>query len=185
MMRFARARYSGVAIALHWLTVALVFANLTLGLSMVPLPLSPQKLQWYMWHKWIGITVFVVVCLRLAWRAARKPPPHVAMPDWQRRAADGSHFLMYVLLTLVPISGWLYSSSTGIQVVYLGLLPLPDLVPKDRTLAAVLKWTHYGLNSALFALVLVHVIAALKHHFIDRDGTLARMLPVAWTRSHS
>src|SRR5204863_207539 len=86
MMRFARARYSGVAIALHWLTVALVFANLTLGLSMVPLPLSPQKLQWYMWHKWIGITVFVVVCLRLAWRAARKPPPHVAMPDCHRRA---------------------------------------------------------------------------------------------------
>jgi len=66
-----------------------------------------------------------------------------------------------------------------------GLFPLPDLVSKDRTLASVLKWTHYGLNSALFALVLVHVIAALKHHFIDRDGTLARMLPVAWTRSHS
>jgi len=184
MMRCVRARYSGVAIALHWLTVGFVFANLTLGLSMVPLPLSPRKLQWYMWHKWIGITVFIVVCMRLAWRLYRRPPPHVAMPDWQRRAAYGSHLLMYVLLTLIPISGWLYSSSTGIEVVYLGLLPLPDLVPKDRTLASVLKWTHYALNSALFALVLVHVIAALKHHFIDRDGTLARMLPVAWTRSH-
>jgi len=185
MIRFVSARYSGVAIALHWLTAALVFVNLTLGVSMVPLPLSPQKLQWYMWHKWVGITVFIVVCARLAWRATRRPPPHAAMPDWQRRAADGSHLAMYVLLTLVPISGWLYSSSTGIQVVYLGLFPLPDLVPKDRTLASVLKWTHYGLNSALFALVLVHVSAALKHHFIDRDGTLARMLPAAWTRSHS
>jgi cytochrome b561 len=185
MMRFVSARYSGVAIALHWLTVALVFVNLTLGLSMVPLPLSPQKLQWYMWHKWLGITVFIVICLRIVWRANRRPPPHASMPDWQRRAADCSHVLMYVLLTLIPISGWLYSSSTGVQVVYLGLFPLPDLVSKDRTLASVLKWTHYGLNSALFALVLVHVIAALKHHFIDRDGTLARMLPAAWTRSHS
>jgi len=184
MRRFVNGRYSGMAIALHWLTVGLVFANLTLGLSMVPLPLSPRKLQWYMWHKWIGITVFIVICARLAWRAKQRPPPHVAMPDWQRRAADGSHLLMYVLLVLIPISGWLYSSSTGVQVVYLGLFPLPDLVPKDRTLASVLKWAHYVLNSTLFALVLVHVMAALKHHFIDRDGTLARMLPVAWTRSH-
>jgi cytochrome b561 len=104
MMRCVRARYSSVAIALHWLTVGFVFANLTLGLSMVPLPLSPRKLQWYMWHKWIGITVFIVVCMRLAWRLYRRPPPHVAMPDWQRRAAYGSHLLMYVLLTLIPIS---------------------------------------------------------------------------------
>jgi cytochrome b561 len=183
MLRFVNARYGAVAMSLHWLTVALVFANLTLGISMVPLPLSPRKLQWYAWHKWIGITVFIVTCLRLAWRASHRPPPLVPMPDWQRRAADRSHVLLYVLLTLIPLSGWLYSSSTGVQVVYLGLVPLPDLVPKDRTLATVLKWTHYGLNSALFALVVVHAAAALKHHFVDRDRTLARMLPAAWTRS--
>jgi cytochrome b561 len=183
MLRFVNARYGGVAIALHWLTVVLVVANLTLGVSMVPLPLSPRKLQWYAWHKWIGITVFIVTCLRLAWRKSHRPPPLVPMPDWQRRVADTSHLLLYTLLTLIPISGWLYSSSTGVQVVYLGLFPLPDLVPKDRTLATILKWTHYGLNSTLFALVVVHALAALKHHFIDRDGTLTRMLPVEWTRS--
>ena len=183
MRRFVNARYGGVAIALHWLTVALVFANLTLGVSMVPLPLSPHKLQWYAWHKWIGITVFIVTCLRLAWRKGHRPPPLVPMPDWQRRAADTSHLLLYTLLTLIPISGWLYSSSTGVQVVYLGLFPLPDLVPKDRTLATVLKWTHYGLNSTLFAVVIVHALAALEHHFIGRDSTLTRMLPSAWTRS--
>ena len=183
MLRFVNARYGAVAIALHWLTVALVVANLTLGVSMVPLPLSPQKLQWYMWHKWIGITVFIVTCVRLAWRARHRPPPHVPMADWQRRAAAGSHILMYVLLTAIPLSGWLYSSSTGVQVVYLGLFPLPDLVPKDRSLATVLKWSHVGLNSALFALALVHAAAALKHHFVDRDSTLARMLPAAWTVS--
>ena len=184
MQRFVNARYRGVAIALHWLTVALVLANLTLGVSMVPLPLSPRKLQWYMWHKWIGITVFILTCARLAWRLNHRPPPHAPMPDWQRRAADWSHVLLYILLTVIPLSGWLYSSSTGVQVVYLGLLPLPDLVPKDRSLATVLKWTHFGLNCTLFALVSVHAAAALKHHFVDRDSTLARMLPAAWTRSH-
>ena len=184
MRRFVDARYTGVAIALHWLTVVLVFANLTLGVSMVPLPLSPRKLQWYAWHKWIGITVFIVTCARLAWRARHPPPPHAPMPDWQRRAADRSHVLLYVLLTVIPLSGWLYSSSTGVQVVYLGLFPLPDLLPKDRTLATVLKWTHVALNSTLFAMVIVHAAAALKHHFIDRDSTVTRMLPVRWTRSH-
>jgi len=182
MRRFLRTRYGGVAIALHWLTAALVVANLALGASMVPLPLSPRKLEWYMSHKWIGITVFVVTCVRLAWRAGHRPPALSPMPDWQRRAASVSHALMYVLLAVIPLSGWLYSSSTGVQVVYLGLVPLPDLVPKDRALALVLKWLHFGLNSTLFALVSVHAAAALKHAFADRDGTLSRMLPKALTK---
>ena len=175
--RFVKARFTGVAMALHWLTLILVVANLTLGVSMVPLPLSPRKLQWYMWHKWIGITVFLVTCARLGWRARHRPPPLPPMPSWQHRAATASHVLLYVLLAIIPLSGWLYSSSTGVQVVYLGLFPLPDLVPKDKPLAAVLKGVHVGLNSALVLLVIIHAGAALKHHFIERDGVLARMLP--------
>jgi cytochrome b561 len=170
-------RYSGGAIALHWLTAVLIVANLLLGLSMVPLPISPRKLQWYVWHKWIGTTVFLLTCARLGWRWVRPPPPPVAMPDWQRQAAVVAHLLLYALLLLVPISGWLYSSATGVQVVYLGLVPLPDLVPNNKALAAVLKATHVTLNFTLFALVCVHAAAALKHHFVDRDPVLTRMLP--------
>jgi cytochrome b561 len=170
-------RYGAGAIALHWLTAALIIANLALGLSMVPLPISPRKLQWYAWHKWIGITVFLLTCLRLAWRSARPAPPPVAMPEWQRRAAVASHALLYALLLAIPVSGWLYSSATGVQVVYLGLVPLPDLVPTDKPLAAVLRATHLTLNFTLFALVIVHSAAALKHHFVDHDPALMRMLP--------
>ena len=170
--------YSGAAIALHWLTAALIVANLSLGLSMVALPISPRKLQWFLVHKWIGITVFLVTCARLAWRWYRPVPPPVAMPDWQRRSAATAHALLYVLLLVIPISGWVYSSATGVQVVYLGLVPLPDLVPKDKELAAVLRTTHVTLNFALFTLLCVHVAAALKHHFGDRDAVLARMLPI-------
>jgi len=171
------SRYGGAAIALHWLTAVLIVANLALGLSMVPLPIIPRKLQWYAWHKWIGITVFLLTCARLAWRQARPAPPPVAMPEWQRRAADVTQALMYTLLLAIPISGWLYSSATGVQVVYLGLVPLPDLVPNDKALAGVLKETHVALNFTLFVLVCVHTAAALKHHFVDRDPALTRMLP--------
>jgi cytochrome b561 len=173
------ARYSNGAIALHWLTAALIVANLLLGLSMVPLPISPRKLQWYQWHKWVGITVFLFTCLRLGWRSVNPAPPPVPMPEWQRRAAAWSHLLLYILLLAIPVSGWLYSSSTGVQVVYLGLVPLPDLVPNDKALAHVLQAVHVSLNFFLFALVCVHSAAALKHHYVDRDYSLKRMLPGA------
>jgi cytochrome b561 len=99
------------------------------------------------------------------------------MPEWQRRAAQATQMLMYALLLLIPVSGWLYSSATGVQVVYLGLVPLPNLVPNDKALAGVLKGAHVALNFTLFALVFVHTAAALKHHFVDRDPALMRMLP--------
>jgi cytochrome b561 len=177
MNRSAEA-YGGTTIALHWLTAVLIVSNLLLGLSMVPLPITPEKLHWYLWHKWIGITVFLLTCVRLGWRWLINPaPPPVAMPDWQRRASVVSHVLLYLLLLLIPVSGWVYSSSTGVQVVYLGLVPLPDLVPNDKALAHVLRQVHVGLNFTLFLLVCVHSGAALKHHFVDRDAALTRMLP--------
>ena len=173
----ANSRYGTLAILLHWLTALLVVAGFTLGLSMVGLPFSRQKLEWYSWHKWIGITVWLLTCVRLAWRWTHSPPLMEPMPAWQHRAARVSHVLLYVLLLTIPLSGWVYSSATGVQVVYLGLVPLPDLVAKDRGLADVLKSVHVALNFTLAALVCIHGAAALKHHFIDRDPVLRRMLP--------
>lgn len=173
-----QTRYDRAAIALHWVTAALIVANLALGLSMVPLPISPRKLQWYLWHKSIGVTVFLLTSLRLAWRVMRPHPAPVPMPRWQRRAAALSHALLYALLFIVPLSGWIYSSATGVQVVYLGAVPLPNLVPKDKALGDALRIVHLTLNSLLFAVVCIHVAAALRHHFFDRDAALERMLPI-------
>jgi len=169
--------YTRTAIALHWLTVALIATGFTLGLWMVDLPIAPQTIRVYAYHKWIGITVFLVTLARLGWRIAHPVPPPAGMPAWQRRAAVASHVSLYVLMLVIPVSGWLYSSATGVQVVYLGLVPLPDLVPNDKALAGVLKETHVALNFTLFVLVCVHTAAALKHHFVDRDPALTRMLP--------
>lgn len=174
----APTRYTGTAIALHWLVTFLILAAFPLGLYMSDLVLSPLKLKLISYHKWLGVTVFLLAAIRLAWRATHTTPPlPAAMPAWQQRAAHGLHHLLYLLLFLVPLSGWLMSSAKGFQTVYLGLLPLPDLLAKDQALGDLLRQAHQLINYALLALVAAHVGAALKHHFIDRDGILARMLP--------
>jgi cytochrome b561 len=170
-------RYTATAIALHWLTAALILCGFAIGLWMTGLALSPLKLQWYSYHKWIGITVFLLAACRLAWRLRHRAPRPVAMPEWQRRAAAATHAALYVLMFAIPLSGWIHSSASGVSVSWLGVVPLPDLVGKDKALAAVLKVVHAGLNYTLLALVIVHTGAALKHHLVDRDGVLARMLP--------
>ena len=174
----ATPRYTATAIGLHWLAAFLILAAFPLGLYMGDLALSPLKLKLFSYHKWLGVTVFLLAAARLAWRATHTPPPlPAAMPAWERYAARGLHRLLYVLLFAIPLSGWLMSSASGFQTVYLGVLPLPDLIARDKALGDVLKEVHELLNFGLLGLVVAHVGAALKHQFIDRDGILARMLP--------
>lgn len=173
-------RYNGIAITLHWLTAVLLVCGFALGLYMTGLAFSPQKLTYYSYHKWIGVTVFVLVLLRMVWRAAHPPPPlPAALPRWQAAASNAVHFLLYGLMAAVPLSGWLYSSSAGVPTVPFGIaaLQLPDLVEKNRELAATLKFVHLSLAYSLAALVALHLAAALKHTLIDRDGIMSRMLP--------
>ena len=172
----ADVTYTRTAIALHWLALLLISCGFALGWWMVDLPIAPQTLRIYAYHKWIGITVFLLTLARLAWRCTHRVLP-LAMPRWQQRAAVASHALLYALMLAIPLSGWTYSSATGVQVVFLGVFALPDLVPKDKALAAILKTVHATLNFTLLALVLVHAGAALRHHFVDRDEVLWRMLP--------
>ena len=170
--------YTRTAITLHWLMALLVFVTFPVGLVMSEMALSPNKLRLLSYHKWLGVTVFILVMVRLVWRASHKPAPLlVTMPHWQRVAANAVHVLLYVLLFAIPLSGWLMSSAKGFQTVYLGMLPLPDLLSKDKVLGDALAALHEVLNFALLALVVAHVAAAVKHQFVDRDGTLARMLP--------
>ncbi len=173
-----RHAYSALAIGLHWLVFVFVIANWLLGPYMADLPLSPQKLKYFSWHKWIGVTVFLLAVFRVGWRLSHSPPPlPVSVPSWQRHLAQASHLMLYLLIFAVPVTGWLYSSASGVPTVYLGWVQLPDLVGRDKALAELLKQAHIILNMALVALVFVHVAAAFKHHFVDHDDVLARMLP--------
>ena len=127
------AGYTHTAIALHWLIAIALAGTFALGLYMHELPLSPQKLKFYSWHKWAGVTIFLFVILRLVWRLGHRPPAlPFLMPAWQRLAAEATHVLLYVLMFAVPLSGWLMSSAKGFQTVWFGVLPLPDLLDKDK-----------------------------------------------------
>lgn len=172
----AAERYGNVAVLFHWVVALLIVAAFPLGLYMVGLPFSPAKLKYYSWHKWLGVTVFALAAARLLWRATHKPPvPLPGQPRWQLAAAHGTHVLLYLLMLAIPLSGWLYSSAAGVPTVYLGLWQLPDLLPKDEGLKVALKLVHQWLGYVLATLVLLHVVAALKHSIVDRDGTLGRM----------
>jgi len=172
-------RYSRFAILLHWLIALLIVSGFALGVVMVDIPgITPTKLKYFSWHKWIGVTVLALACVRLLWRLTHRAPPYPdTMPQWQQRAASGLHGLLYVLLFAVPVSGYFYSLAAGVPVVYLGILPLPVLIDADPALKPVLKQLHFALDMALLACVAVHVAAALKHAVVDHDGLFSRMLP--------
>jgi cytochrome b561 len=172
-------RYTSTAIGLHWLIALLMVGGFWLGWIMTDIPgFTPTKLKYFSWHKWIGVTVFMLALVRLVWRATHAAPPTPAgMPRWQVGAAHLTHFLLYVLMFAIPVSGYLYSSAANVQVVYLGILPLPTLIAPDKALKVILRSVHIALNYTLLVFVALHVLGALKHHFVDRDGLLARMLP--------
>lgn len=170
--------YTRTAIVLHWGMALMLACLFAVGLYMADLPLSPWKLQIFSWHKWAGVTAFLLVSVRLAWRFTHKPPvlPSSVTPLLQWVAHVG-HFAIYLLMFAIPLSGWLMSSAKGFQTVYFGVLPIPDLIGKNKALGAQLAEVHETLNYVLLALVTGHAAAALKHHFWDRDVVLARMAP--------
>ena len=170
------ARYTRVAIAFHWLLAFLITGSFAFGLYMVELPFSPARLKQYNWHKWAGITILALSALRLLWRLSHRPPAlGSSTPSWQSKASQAAHGLLYLLFFAAPLAGWAYSSAAGFPVVYFGLFQLPDFVPRSAELAATLKLTHRFFTYSLAALVVLHVAAALKHQWMDRDRLLARM----------
>lgn len=168
--------YTRTAVALHWFVGALVLAALTIGWIMTDMHTSPLKLEMFSWHKWIGITVLTLFFVRVLWRLTHPAPPLVPMAPWQHYAAQGAHGMLYALLLVQPLTGWLYSSAAGHSVVYLGLVPLPDLVGKNPALAPSLREVHETCAWLLAGFIGLHALAALKHHYVDRDDSLRRML---------
>src|SRR3954470_1967552 len=113
-------RYTATAISLHWVIFVFIACGFTLAVYMVDLPLSPAKLKYFSWHKWLGVTVFMLALARVAWRLTHQAPElSAATPRWQQRAATATHALLYVLIVVIPLSGWIYSSAAGVPTVYL------------------------------------------------------------------
>lgn len=172
-------RYTRTAIFLHWLVALGLIGTFALGFYMQDLPLSPNKLKLYSWHKWAGMTLLVLIVLRLAWRLTHRAPElPPGMGPLARFAAHAGHWLLYVLMLAIPVSGWLMSSAQGFSVMWFGIVPLPDLVSRNAELGSLLRDIHIALNYTLLVAVIGHVGAALQHHFIKKDAVLMRMLPL-------
>lgn len=175
----APPRYTGAAIALHWAMVPLVLAQIALGWWMIGLPGEPPGVQapWYNLHKSLGMTLGLLLLLRLAWRIRHSPPPlPERIPPWRRRAARASHFLLYACLLVMPLSGSLGSSFSGYPIRYFGW-KLPGWGWSAPALKELFGTIHYVTVWILMALIALHAAAALRHLLVDRDGVFWRMWP--------
>ncbi len=186
-----RTRYSYVAMALHWAIAALIIAAAAIGLWMVDAIKQPDTqataFQAYQLHKSLGLTILVLSLARLAWRLINPPPPMPAhMNAFSRFAAHSAHWLFYGFMIAMPLLGWAMVSASpyGLPTIVFGLFEWPHIAPlttmEDKAaVEAAAKTAHRLMGYGFLALLGVHVAAALKHQFIDRDGLLARMLPLA------
>jgi cytochrome b561 len=168
--------YTRTAVALHWIVAALVITAITMGWAMTEMEFSPLKLRLFNWHKWVGVTVLALMLVRSFWRLTHRPPAPLPMPAWQHLSSRVVHALLYVMLLVQPLTGWIYSNASGIPIVYLGLIPLPNLVNKDKALDVFAKEIHDAGGWVLAVLIGLHLLAAIKHYYYDRDDTLRRML---------
>jgi cytochrome b561 len=168
-------RYGFVAIFLHWLMTIIIIGLLALGLYMVQLPISHEKLKLYGWHKEFGLLVLMLVVIRLTWRLINMTP-RLVLPLWEKIAARGAHWTLYLLMFAMPLTGWLITSAAGLPPSFFGLFVLPTLIQPNDQLLHVFQAMHQWIGYSFIAVIALHMSAALKHHFINRDDILRRML---------
>ncbi len=175
------ACYTNVAVLLHWLVAALVVTQLILGWWMIEIPKQPVGVRafWFNLHKSIGITIALLVVLRIGWRFRHPAPPlPPSIPAWQRRAAATSHALLYTCLLGMPLVGFLGSTFSGYPIKYFGLA-LPQWGFESASLKGFFSAVHLGLAWLFMTLIALHAGAALKHLLINREGVFSRMWPSA------
>lgn len=177
-------RWGSVAQFLHWTIVVLIITQVVLALIAEDLPLGMKKLAMLARHKSVGITILGLAIIRLGWRWSQKasPPLPSTLKPYERALAHFTHFGLYVILFAMPVSGWLMSSARGFPVSWFNLIQLPDLVGTNKTLYDAMVTTHGALAWALVVIVTLHMLGALKHHFVLKDDVLRRMLPFTKTR---
>ncbi|MBZ0106780.1 MAG: cytochrome b [Sulfuricella denitrificans] len=175
-----QVRYTPTAIWLHWIMAVLILGLILMGIYMSELPESPDKFALYDFHKAIGMLALLLIFARLAWRWTHQPP---ALPQrvsaTTRKAAAAGQALLYLCMVFAPLSGWLMSSAYGHPPSFFGIVTLPELVWKNESFAETLKGVHFALTNGLLFLAVGHVVLALKHHWINKDGLLNRLKPWA------
>lgn len=176
----ATAGYTRGAVALHWIIAALIILNFIAAWISEDLP-KAEAMQVMGNHKAIGLTILFLTVLRIVWRIMHRPPPLLeSLKAWEAAVARVVHTLFYFVMIAIPLSGWgmVSAGGKGAPVSWFGIFDVPALrVNHDRATGGAFHEAHEVLATLMLALFVLHVAAALKHQFFDRDGTLARMLP--------
>ena len=177
-LRDTPRRWGSLTRLLHWSVAALILTLIALGWLAHLAPLSPAKITLFYWHKSLGMLALALVLIRLGWRAGNRAPPLPSdLPAWEPLVARATHVFLYILIVLMPVSGWLINSAAGIPFKIFWVLPLPAIAPVSETLEHAFELVHLATFWALAVVLLGHVAAALRHHFLLRNGILLRMLP--------
>jgi cytochrome b561 len=172
----ARLQYGTTAKLLHWLIAALLLIQYLIGWLMPDIhggkPGNPM-----MFHLSFGLTILVLIALRLAWRFTHPVAPESSLPRWQQLTSEGVHWLLYALVLATTLTGWLFASFRGWSVSYFYLFPLPMLASESRSAVHAIDGLHQAMEWALLVVIAIHVASALAHIFIYRDRIMQRMLP--------
>lgn len=172
-------RWGALARLFHWAIVLMLIGQFIMAELAEDLPLGMEKIALLARHKSVGITILLLAVLRLGWRALNPTPRAPAGAPWEHALARGAHVALYGLLFAMPLSGWMMSSAKNYPVSWFNLLPLPNLVPVSESIYEFMHETHELLATALLVIAAAHVLGALRHHFIKKDGVLKRMLWMA------
>ena len=174
---YSAPTYTVTARTLHWITATLVLINLPLGVVIANKWGGPWQDWLYNLHRSIGATVIPVILVRFIYRWGHPAPPLPAdMPAIQQLAAHATHWLLYGLLIVQPFLGWIGTSAFPAQIIVFGLFELPPIWPPDRPLSDWVLFVHALVGLTIAALVVLHIGAALYHHFVRKDGILERMV---------
>jgi len=176
--RNTKSSWGSLSKALHWIIVLLIINQWLIIQWVHSLPKGPAMISALAWHKSFGITILLLAIARLSWRWMN-PVPDLSNETrtWERVLAKMSHVLLYGLIFALPLSGWIMSSARSFPVSWFGWVQLPDLVAPDPALYKTLHELHEVLFNVLVSVAALHAAGALKHHFIDRNDVLKRMLP--------
>ena len=175
--------WSPLAKFFHWSTALLIVAMFVLGWLAVGYPMSPTKIELFNLHKSLGLFILGWTILRLGWRLTHTTPPLPAdVPSLERRAAHLAHAVLYVLIVAMPLSGWVINSAADFPLRWFGLFQVPQIVGPDEGLQDTAELVHFILSWTILAVLVLHVTAALRHHFVMKNEVLRRMLPFVKSR---
>jgi cytochrome b561 len=172
-----RLHYGTTAKLLHWIIVVLLVAQYAIGWLMPDVHAGPPGLA-MIWHMSVGTVILALIVARFVWRLTHPVAPESSLPPWQRISSEAVHWLLYLLVLLTTLSGWVFASARGWKVSWFFVAPFPMLTAGDPALAKTLDGWHQNFMWALLIVAGLHVAAALVHLFYYRDGVMRRMLPV-------